>query len=282
MIGAGAQRRGCRAAARARGRRVYASDGGSDAAARSRREALAASGVDAVSGAHDLERIARARSCRQPRRPARTRRRSWRHERPACPIVSEIEVALRVLPGLRYIAITGTNGKTTTTALVGHLLRTLGRRVADAGNIGTPLTRARAPRRSPPDWVALELSSFQLHDTPSVDPDRRRADESLAEPSRPVRERRRVLRRQGAALPERERASTWVTNADDARVRGDDRERRRCALRVRIASESAEMRFDRERPAEQIRWMADGFSRATSCRCSAITTSRTRWPRRSR
>ena len=56
------------------------------------------------------------------------------------PIVSEIEIGLRFLPRLNYIAITGTNGKTTTTALTGHLLTCLGYDAATAGNIGTPLT----------------------------------------------------------------------------------------------------------------------------------------------
>jgi UDP-N-acetylmuramoylalanine--D-glutamate ligase len=85
------------------------------------------------------------------------------------PIISEVELALRAMPGLRYIAVTGTNGKTTTTALVGHLLRGLGYNAVDAGNIGLPL--AEVALNSPAvDWVALELSSFQLHDTPSVDP----------------------------------------------------------------------------------------------------------------
>ncbi|MGH7615625.1 MAG: UDP-N-acetylmuramoyl-L-alanine--D-glutamate ligase, partial [Gemmatimonadaceae bacterium] len=85
------------------------------------------------------------------------------------PVVSEIEIGLRFLPRLNYIAITGTNGKTTTTALTGHLLRSIGRRAVTAGNIGTPLSEfALSP--TPPEWVALELSSFQLHDTPSVNP----------------------------------------------------------------------------------------------------------------
>ena len=60
--------------------------------------------------------------------------------RAGVPVVSEIEIGLRFLPRLRYIAITGTNGKTTTTALTGHLLRCVGRRAVTAGNIGTPLT----------------------------------------------------------------------------------------------------------------------------------------------
>jgi UDP-N-acetylmuramoylalanine--D-glutamate ligase len=84
-------------------------------------------------------------------------------------IVSEIEVALRFLPRLSYIAITGSNGKTTTTSLTGHLLNALGRRASTAGNIGTPLSELAASR-TPPEWVALEISSFQLHDTPSIDP----------------------------------------------------------------------------------------------------------------
>src|SRR5581483_7588170 len=52
----------------------------------------------------------------------------------------------------------------------GHLLKALGRRAETAGNIGTPLTEL-AMAKLPPEWVALEVSSFQLHDTPSIDPD---------------------------------------------------------------------------------------------------------------
>ena len=84
-------------------------------------------------------------------------------------IVSEVEIALRFLPNLRYIAITGTNGKTTTTAMAAHLLESLGHRAVAAGNIGTPLSEL-ALRPAPPDWVALEVSSFQLHDTPGIRP----------------------------------------------------------------------------------------------------------------
>jgi UDP-N-acetylmuramoylalanine--D-glutamate ligase len=86
------------------------------------------------------------------------------------PVVSEVEVALRLQPGLRYIAVTGTNGKTTTTALIGHLLRALGHDAADVGNIGTPVSEL-ALMKVPPAWAALEVSSFQLHDTPGIMPD---------------------------------------------------------------------------------------------------------------
>jgi UDP-N-acetylmuramoylalanine--D-glutamate ligase len=84
-------------------------------------------------------------------------------------IASEVEVALNFLAGPRIIAITGTNGKTTTTALIAHLLRGLDIEAVEAGNIGTPLSEI-ALREQQPKWIALEMSSFQLHDTPSLKP----------------------------------------------------------------------------------------------------------------
>jgi UDP-N-acetylmuramoylalanine--D-glutamate ligase len=72
---------------------------------------------------------------------------------------SEVELGFRLLPGARFVGVTGTNGKTTTTELLGAILRAAGRDVAVAGNVGTPLTSV-----SPVDWVVCELSSFQLED----------------------------------------------------------------------------------------------------------------------
>ena len=86
------------------------------------------------------------------------------------PVVSEVEIALRLQPALRYIATTGTNGKTTTTALIGHLLRALGNAAVDVGNIGTPVSEVGL-LSAPPEWASLEISSFQLHDTPGLLPD---------------------------------------------------------------------------------------------------------------
>jgi UDP-N-acetylmuramoylalanine--D-glutamate ligase len=85
------------------------------------------------------------------------------------PIISEIELALSMMPGVRYIAVTGTNGKTTVTSIIGHLLRSLGLETEVAGNIGRPLSEVAMHVR-PPDWVVLEISSYQLHDTPSIAP----------------------------------------------------------------------------------------------------------------
>ena len=63
-------------------------------------------------------------------------------------------------PEARVIAVTGTKGKSTVTALVAHFLRALGRRTALAGNIGLPLLDLLDPPESPQWWV-VELSSFQ-------------------------------------------------------------------------------------------------------------------------
>ncbi len=79
------------------------------------------------------------------------------------PIVGEFELAWRAMEA-DVIAITGTNGKTTTTALVGELLRAQARPVLVGGNIGTPLSEQALD--FPADGIAVaEVSSFQLEST---------------------------------------------------------------------------------------------------------------------
>lgn len=148
---------------------VYASDVAARDSVRETAGALREIGVDAVAGEHDLDRIARAAIVVvspgvPPAAPPLARARDAGVE-----VVSEVEVALAFLTHTRCIAVTGTNGKTTVTALVEHLLRALGVRCVASGNIGMPLSEvALSPH--PPEWVALEMSSFQLHDTPSIAP----------------------------------------------------------------------------------------------------------------
>ena len=72
---------------------------------------------------------------------------------------SEIELGYTLLPDAKFVGVTGTNGKTTTTELLGAIFRAAGRDVAVAGNVGTPLTSVHSA-----DWVVCELSSFQLED----------------------------------------------------------------------------------------------------------------------
>jgi len=82
----------------------------------------------------------------------------------AVPLWSEVELGYRLLPaGMRLIGVTGTNGKTTTTELLGAILRADGRAVEVAGNVGRALTDA-AETAAPGSWVVCELSSFQLED----------------------------------------------------------------------------------------------------------------------
>ncbi len=148
---------------------VYASDAGSSASAIANAEQLRAVGVDAVAGMHDLARIAQSAVVVASPGVPPTSAPLVTAAAHGVPVVGEMEIALRAMPGLQYIGITGTNGKTTTTALVGHMLRALGHDAVDAGNIGTALADV-ALRNPQPAWAALECSSFQLHDTPGINP----------------------------------------------------------------------------------------------------------------
>jgi UDP-N-acetylmuramoylalanine--D-glutamate ligase len=79
------------------------------------------------------------------------------------PVWSEVELGYRLLDANPFFGVTGTNGKTTTTELLGAILRAAGRRVEVAGNVGTALTEV-AGRIQPGASVVCELSSFQLED----------------------------------------------------------------------------------------------------------------------
>ena len=148
---------------------VYASDAGAGDAVAHAAKALEHLGVSVQQGGHDLARIARsalvvASPGIPPDAPPMKAARDA-----GVAIVGELEVALHFLPHQRHVAITGTNGKTTTTAITHRLLEGLGYDAVAAGNIGTPLAEV-ALRNAQPAWVALETSSFQLHDTPSIAP----------------------------------------------------------------------------------------------------------------
>ena len=84
------------------------------------------------------------------------------------PVWSEVELATRVLPN-PVMSITGTNGKTTTTELLAHLLRAGGLQAVACGNVGTPI--AGLVGQVPADaWLVAECSSFQLEDIPAFHP----------------------------------------------------------------------------------------------------------------
>jgi len=84
------------------------------------------------------------------------------------PVFSEIEVAYRLCQA-PIVAVTGTKGKSTTTSLIGHLLRETGHTVRVGGNIGNPLIR-EVVGASAGEWVVAEVSSFQLESIRSFRP----------------------------------------------------------------------------------------------------------------
>jgi UDP-N-acetylmuramoylalanine--D-glutamate ligase len=83
-------------------------------------------------------------------------------------VIDEIEFGFRYING-KVIAITGTNGKTTTTLLTYHLMKSAGFSVTLAGNVGESLARKVANGTS--DWYVLEISSFQLDGTKTFKPE---------------------------------------------------------------------------------------------------------------
>ena len=89
-------------------------------------------------------------------------------QRAHVPVYSEIEVAYR-LGSAPIVAVTGTKGKTTTTALIGHLFREAGRATRVGGNIGNPLI-AETVQADGDGWVVAEVSSFQLEGIRSFKP----------------------------------------------------------------------------------------------------------------
>jgi len=84
------------------------------------------------------------------------------------PVIAEIELAYRYLQG-RVIAITGTKGKSTTTALTGRILATAGFKVTVGGNIGEPLS-AQVSLSTPDTFHVVEASSFQLEQIETFHP----------------------------------------------------------------------------------------------------------------
>jgi UDP-N-acetylmuramoylalanine--D-glutamate ligase len=84
-------------------------------------------------------------------------------------VVGELELAWRALPN-RFLAVTGTNGKTTTVQLLGHVYRGAGEPVALAGNVGTALSEL-VGEVEPDATIVCECSSFQLEDTSHFAPE---------------------------------------------------------------------------------------------------------------
>jgi UDP-N-acetylmuramoylalanine--D-glutamate ligase len=208
---------------------------------------LQEAGVEVQLGGHDLKRIERAGLVVvspgiPPNAPPVLAARAA-----GVPVVSEVDVGYHAMPAVKYAAITGTNGKTTTTALTGHLLQSAGLKAVAAGNIGRPLSQV-ALDNDRPEWIALELSSFQLHDTHDLVP----AVGAMTNLAPDHLDRYATLEEYYAdkdrLFVNATAASCWVTNGDDAEV-----ERRSAAvpgtrLRFRL-QERADAWYDRSKGA---------------------------------
>jgi UDP-N-acetylmuramoylalanine--D-glutamate ligase len=83
------------------------------------------------------------------------------------PVWSEVELGARLFPSNPILGVTGTNGKTTTTELLGAIFRAAGRSAEVAGNVGAPVTGLMPAADA---WLVLELSSFQLEDVHELRP----------------------------------------------------------------------------------------------------------------
>lgn len=144
----------------ARGAEVYASDGADTPATRAAAERVRAAGGRADVGRHDIAALAGcSRIVLSPGIPPGAA--ILRDPAVAgIPVVPELEFASGLLDA-PMIAVTGTNGKTTVTALISHLLEAGGARAPAGGNIGTALSEL-VLRREHFDWVVVEASSFQL------------------------------------------------------------------------------------------------------------------------
>jgi UDP-N-acetylmuramoylalanine--D-glutamate ligase len=144
----------------ARGARVYASDAGSSGAVARAGDEVRALGGEADTGGHDVRKLAACdRIVLSPGIPPTAgvlREDGIR----GVPVVPEIELAFEQLE-CPVIAVTGTNGKTTVTAMIEALLRASGVDAVAGGNIGHPLSDV-ALRDPPPAWAVVECSSFQL------------------------------------------------------------------------------------------------------------------------
>jgi len=144
----------------ARGARVYASDASDTPQTRRAAEQINAMHGLAEVGRHDLRKLARCEkivlSPGIPPSAAVLRAPEIAH----VPVIPEIEFAFGLLE-CPVIAITGTNGKTTVTSLIGHLLHEHGEDAAVGGNIGTALSEL-VLREPQPRIAVVETSSFQL------------------------------------------------------------------------------------------------------------------------
>ncbi|HEX8506321.1 MAG TPA: UDP-N-acetylmuramoyl-L-alanine--D-glutamate ligase [Hymenobacter sp.] len=165
ILGAAESGVGAALLAQAKGHTVFVSDRGTIQA--DYKQQLTEAGIEFEENQHTLERILQAEEVvKSPGIPEKTPVIKALREQ-NIPIISEIELAGRYTKA-KCICITGTNGKTTTTLLIYHLLKSAGYSVGLAGNVGFSL--AEQVIADEHEYYVVELSSFQLDDMQAFQP----------------------------------------------------------------------------------------------------------------
>jgi UDP-N-acetylmuramoylalanine--D-glutamate ligase len=153
-------------ALRARGERVIGLDAGAPAAAGALGELGVELFLDQIDGVALLDDIGAV--VKSPGVPAAAPVIAAARER-GIPVLGELELAWRLMPN-EFVAVTGTNGKTTTVELIGHIHREAGLPVAVAGNVGTAVSSLIGALDSDVT-IVCEASSFQLEDSLELAPE---------------------------------------------------------------------------------------------------------------
>jgi UDP-N-acetylmuramoylalanine--D-glutamate ligase len=166
ILGGGESGTGAAILAKAKGYNVFVSDSG--LLKDKYKSDLASEGIAFEEGAHAEDKVLNAEIIiKSPGIPEKVEL-IKKAKANGIEIIDEIEFAFR-FTSAKIIAITGTNGKTTTTLLTYHLLKSAGLNVALAGNVGESFARKVAKGNY--DWFVLEVSSFQLDGTKTFRPD---------------------------------------------------------------------------------------------------------------
>ena len=165
ILGAGESGTGAAILAKAKGYDVFVSDQGT--IKDQYKTELSTEGISYEEGKHSEEKIVNAslviKSPGIPEKAEIIKKVRAKN----IPVIDEIEFGFRFING-KVIAITGTNGKTTTTLLTYHLMKSAGKSVALAGNVGESLARKVAKGNH--EWYVIEISSFQLDGTTTFQP----------------------------------------------------------------------------------------------------------------
>ncbi len=160
ILGGAESGAGAATLAKLKGYDVFVSDAGS--LKPEYRNELEKQGIEFEEGSHSIERILSADEVvKSPGIPEKAQIVKMIREK-GIPVISEVELAWRYKGDSRIVAITGSNGKTTTTSLIYHICKTAGLDCAMVGNIGDSFAMQVA--RDPKSLYIVEISSFQLDD----------------------------------------------------------------------------------------------------------------------